>query len=421
MDTITILHTSDNHLMERQYGRSYRGDDMRKAFHAMIDIAIERKVTCIINGGDTFQFKRPGTRLQAVLLEAHGRLKSAGIPMYVVTGNHDASEPSLLEFPALQDWYGNLTRMPDEDALEVFRRERRLESMAGIVCIDNSRVRLPNGMTLAGFPACVDNNTMLAELRSNPADIVVWHGAVEEFVPFPMPNSLSMVYLDLPGIKAWLLGDIHLPGVKRTTEHDCLVAYPGPLEMCEKGEEAEKKVDIYTVKAGAPFPDPEFVRVPNRKALFLTVNDDTQADAACEKVMAALREHPGGILIYLSYDKKHREIVSRINSIIDPRTTVFLASQHKTEYRQRAGKMVSGGRPELAEVLAEVVPPGSRLNEICRSLAERGKNSRPILVEWIDQRLKALGADGVRPPEILQSAPAAPTAEITAATDNDLF
>jgi DNA repair exonuclease SbcCD nuclease subunit len=393
---------------------------MRKAFHAMIDIAIARKVTCIVNGGDTFQFKRPGTRLQAVLLEGHGRLKSAGIPMYVVTGNHDASEPSLLEFPALQDWYGNLTKMPDGEALDVFRRERRLESMTGIVCVDNARVRLPNGMTLAGFPACVDNNTMLAELRSNPADIVVWHGAVDEFVPFPMPNSLPMAYLDLPGIKAWLLGDIHLPGVQRTTEHDCLVAYPGPLEMCEKGEEAEKKVDIYKVTAGSPFPDPEFVPVPCRKVLFLTVNDDTQADDACEKVMATLREHPDGILIYMSYDKKHREIVSRVNSIIDPRTTVFIPAQHKTEYQQRASKMTSGGRPELSEVIAEVVPPGSRLNEICRSLAERGKNARPVIVEWIDQRLKELGADGVRSPEVTP-APAVAASPAVSVTTNDLF
>lgn len=400
-----ILHTADTHLMERQYGRSYRGEDFRRALHQVVDIAIEQKIDLIINSGDTFQFKRPGTRLQAVLLEIHGRLKTAGIPMYSVTGNHDASDPSLLEFPALQDWYGNLSKMPEVNAIETFRRERRLEKMTGIVCIDNARVTLPNGMVLAGFPAAVDNEMMLKELNERPADIVCWHGAVEEFVPFAMANSLTLADLDIAGVKAWLLGDIHLPGSMRTPVHGCLVSYPGPIEMCEKGEEADKKVDLYEPTDAGVFSPPTFVPLKTRPALFLTVADQAQADQACDQIALKLKEHPDGILIYMSYDRNHRDIVKRVNTLIDPRKTVFLAATYQSKHQSRLGKSKTDGRPELAEIVAEVVPNQSRLNQICLSLAQRGNATRLLLTEWVDERLRDLKIEDTSEKETTLPAP----------------
>lgn len=386
---LKLLHTADIHLRDRQYARSLRGDDFRNAFHKMIDVAIEEKVDAIINGGDTFQINRPGAKLQAILMEGHGRLVQAGIPMLSVTGNHDTSSPSFLEFPALADYYEGMTEMPEQSALADYLKGRSMENRAGIVCIDHSRYTLPNGMIVAGFPADVDNAEMLKELQEAPADIVVWHGAVNEFVPFPMNNSLDLVSLDIPGVKAWLLGDIHLPNFMRTPTTGAIVSYPGPIEFCESGENAVKKVDIYEVGDAGAFPDPRFVTLPGRPVVFLSVADEAQADQACAKVMETQAANPGkGMLVFLRYDKNARNVVHRLNAILDPRDSVLLSGVFQSRFLSTPGSSVAAAKPSMEEVVSEVVPDGSRLHNITLMLSRRGVNSRQLLSEWVDAQLQ---------------------------------
>jgi len=386
-----ILHTADLHLRDRQYARAFRGADFRAAMHRMIDLAVDQQVDAIINGGDTFQINRPGSRLQAVLMEAHGRLKKAGIPMLCITGNHDNADPSFLEFPALTDYFEALTGMPEPDQLNEFRRNRKLEGATGIVCIDNARVRLGN-WTIAGFPASVDSQEMLKLLAAEPADIVVWHGCVAEFVPFPSANSLALEDMALPGIRAWLLGDIHLRNRKRT-KSGVLVSYPGTLELCEKGEPAEKFVDIYTLPPEpSEFPEPQEVPMVTRPVLFLSVSDDNEADQACTKIQRTLLDNPGtGPLVFLSYDQHMRDVVGRINGLLDPKNSVFLSATFKSKFKSAPGKQETLGKPELAEVVAEVVPPNTDLHQVCLELARRDTNARQSLAEWVDKQLTAIG------------------------------
>jgi len=384
-----ILHTADIHLRDRQYARSFRGDDFRTALHRVIDIAIARKVDAIINGGDTFQTNRPSPRLQAILLEAHGRLTQAGIPMLSITGNHDAADPSYLEFPALYEYYKGMDRMPDEKEMDAYLADRKMIDRSGIVCIDNAVYTLPNGMTVAGYPAAVDNAAMLAEQEANPADIVAWHGAVAECVPFPMRNSLTLSDLDIPGVKAWLLGDIHLPSVMRTPQWGALVAYPGPIEFCEGGERAIKKVDIYPITSkDADFPDPEFIELPGRPVVFLTAADEAQADQACEKVQQTIRDNPGvGPLVFLRYDKAVSGIVTRLNDILDPKDSVFMSGVFQTKFQSTPGVGGQCLKPDMAEIVSEVVPVGTRLHQLAMQLSRRGVNPRQILTEWVDAQL----------------------------------
>ncbi len=168
---IKFMHTADWHIRDVQYGRRFRGEDYRKAIRQIVDLAIKNNVDFIVNGGDTLHLNRPSETMLEFLFEIHQSLRKAGIPMYTVTGNHDASDPSFLLFPSRQDQGGG---------------------NGGIVCIDNQIVE-HEGIRISGFPAIpfgprpdeqgernldVENGTTLLERihGCTPVDICVWHG-----------------------------------------------------------------------------------------------------------------------------------------------------------------------------------------------------------------------------------------------------
>lgn len=364
--SISFMHTADWHIMDIQYGRRFRGQDIRKAIMEAVDLAIYNKVDFILNGGDTLHFNRPSSEMLSFVFEVHKKLQDAGIPMFTVTGNHDGADPSFLTFPELAN--------PNP-------------GLGGVICLDNDEVVI-NGCRIHGFPAAVSFDQMVESVRNAAVmpDIVVWHGAVEDFVPFPMPGSGLMS--DLPeGPKAWLLGDIHLRGSKRTAA-GALVSYPGTIEMISRGEPAEKFVDIYNLAGewkDRPFPDPHPLQINTRPVVFLTVNDDAQADQALSRIREVTAENPGrSPLIFASFDNSQKAFVNRVLDIIDPRDTVFRAAVHRSGYKSGVAAGIQGAMPELRSVVDEVVPPGSPVNLLAHKLIQRDAKHRAEITMWVE-------------------------------------
>ena len=370
---IKFIHTADWHIRDMQYGRAFRGEDFRKAILSVVDIAVELEVDFIVNGGDTLHLNRPSETMIGFLCEVHKKLLNAGIPMYTVTGNHDTSSPSFLTLP---EW--------------VTDTRSNSEKPAGIVCVDHQVVE-HCGVRIAGFPAIPFSEMVkgVEEMTRKP-DVVLWHGAIEDFVPFPMKDSGLMCDLPLGGAKAWLLGDIHKRGRERHSDGS-LVSYPGPVEMCERGEQAEKFVDLYRLGAGwreLPFPDPIECPVDVRPAIFLNVADDAQADQALAKIRKVIRENPGrSPLIFCRYEKSQKVFVNRVREIIDPRDTVFRAASYSASYQGEVTRGEMGARPRLLDVVDEVVPPGSPINLLSRSLIAPDCRQRPEIVTWVENQL----------------------------------
>lgn len=384
--TVRFMHTADWHIRDIQYGRRFRGDDFRKSILEVIDLAIYNKVDFILNGGDTLHINRPSETMLEFLFEVHQKLKEANIPMFTVTGNHDASEPSFLRFP---------------------EKNSSNPGLGGIICIDNDVVTV-KGLRIAGFPAVpfgpkkeedgsrildLDKGTTLLERlsRMDPVDIVVWHGALEEFVPFPMRDSGSLSELPVDKAKAWLLGDIHLRARKRS-ESQVLFSYPGTVEMCERGEPAQKFVDIYELNEGwrdKPFPEPVELPIRTRPVIFLTVADEVEADQALSKIRQTVLDNPGcSPLIFARYAREHKSFVNRVNEIIDPRDTVFRAAPFQNAFRGQVHAGAAGTMPSLQDVVDEVVPPGSPVNELSRKLVFREAMIRHEITSWVEKTLQ---------------------------------
>lgn len=84
-----ILHLSDTHLGNRQYGSDTRRDDFARAFEAAIDRALEENVDAVIHTGDLFHRRTPSLPIVTDCIEILRKLADEDIPFYGIVGNHD--------------------------------------------------------------------------------------------------------------------------------------------------------------------------------------------------------------------------------------------------------------------------------------------------------------------------------------------
>ena len=84
-----ILHLSDTHLGNRQYGSDTRRDDFTRAFEAAIDRALEENVDAVIHTGDLFHRRTPSLPIVTECIEILRKLADEDIPFYGIVGNHD--------------------------------------------------------------------------------------------------------------------------------------------------------------------------------------------------------------------------------------------------------------------------------------------------------------------------------------------
>lgn len=87
----TFTHTADNHLGYEQYGYKERFNDFARAFHSVVQGAIERHADFFIVAGDLFNKRAIDAQTLMQAQEALQRLKDAGIPAIAIEGNHDRS------------------------------------------------------------------------------------------------------------------------------------------------------------------------------------------------------------------------------------------------------------------------------------------------------------------------------------------
>lgn len=164
-----ILHVSDTHFGNRQYGDDTRREDFADAFDAAIDLAIEEQVDAVIHTGDLFDDPQPGVSDVNRCLDTLAKLNDAGIPFYGIVGNHE--------------------RKLDEQWLDLIDRFDLVHHLDETLVLVNDDVAL-YGVDAIRAPSW---NTYEFELAEPPASadvtIVAMHHLFEELVP-PQSGSL---------------------------------------------------------------------------------------------------------------------------------------------------------------------------------------------------------------------------------------
>ncbi len=92
----TFIHFSDSHLgfsdleiFDENTKLNVREEDIYSAFAQVIEYAISNKVDFLIHSGDIFHRSTPQNRALVFLTEQLLKLEKAGIPIYIIAGNHD--------------------------------------------------------------------------------------------------------------------------------------------------------------------------------------------------------------------------------------------------------------------------------------------------------------------------------------------
>jgi exonuclease SbcD len=95
-DDLKILHFADLHLGVENYGHidpatglSTRLLDILESLDKLVDFAIREKVDLVLFCGDAYKNREPSQTHQREFAKRIGHLSEAGIPVFLLTGNHD--------------------------------------------------------------------------------------------------------------------------------------------------------------------------------------------------------------------------------------------------------------------------------------------------------------------------------------------
>lgn len=236
MTSFRFLHAADIHLDSPLYGLSrYDGlpvEDIRSAtraaFDNLIQLAIDELVDFVIIAGDLFDgdWKDMGTGLY--FARAMGRLNQAGIPAFVLAGNHDAESSITRTVP----WPPNVrqftSRRPETHLLPDLGVAIHGQSFATSAVTDN--------LALA-YPSAVDRAFNIGVLHTALAGRPGHHA----YAPCSVDD------LRARGYQYWALGHVHEFEIACT---DPYVVFPGNIQGRTIRETGAKGAVLVTVGDG---------------------------------------------------------------------------------------------------------------------------------------------------------------------------
>ena len=239
-----FLHVSDTHVGYATYhrvtpeGLNQREADFFDAFARAVDVAIQERVAFVLHSGDLFDSVRPTNRAISHVLAQARRLDEVGIPLVVISGNHEA--PRLRETGAVL---------------------RLLDFMPGVHAVYKGATEVVRigACAVHATPHAADNNALLEELRQVKPDpsarwnVATLHAGVVGVGDFRTGEFHEQVVPqnELPqGMDYTALGHYH-----RCTEIAPKVWYAGSTERCTFRELGEtKSVNLVDLARGTVTP-----------------------------------------------------------------------------------------------------------------------------------------------------------------------
>jgi DNA repair exonuclease SbcCD nuclease subunit len=268
----TFLHAADLHLGSPFQGLAGRDATLaarfaaasREAFQALVDRALDERVAFVVIAGDVYDGAWKDTSIGLFFSRETARLARAGIPVFLVAGNHDA-ESIVSQTIALPDGV-----------------HRFGSGKAETVRLDDHRVAL-HGLSFAtrdmrqnpvpAFPAPVDGWFNIGVLHTS------LEGAAEHIAYAPC----ALTDLVGRGYDYWALGHVHDFSVRHENPH---VVYPGNLQgrsIRECGPKGAVFVDVADGRVVA------LRTVHVDRARFAHAEVDASGLATAEDLTAALK------------------------------------------------------------------------------------------------------------------------------------
>ncbi len=314
---IKVMHFADTHFGVELYGRldpdtgmNTRLRDFKKSLLHAIDSALEAEVDLAVFAGDAYKNRDPRQTDQREFADCIRRLTNAGVPVVLLTGNHDMpairgranaieiyrtlgvtnvhvlSQKQILIVPTRAGKV-RIAALPYlMKGLSVAREEFQGKSL------DEIRLMLED--KYAGYVGDLAEEVrqaddtiptiLLGHFWANGAKLSAWQ---EGYFTRQEPQ-VALSVLTNPAFDYVALGHIHRHQDlnKNGQPH---VVYCGSPDRIDFGEKDETKgfVLIHLRKGGADY---EFVPVPESRA-FLEIEVDADCEDPTEKILSAIRRH----------------------------------------------------------------------------------------------------------------------------------
>ena len=259
-----ILHFSDLHIGVENYGRidpatglSTRLGDFLGALDQVVEYALSERVDLVLLAGDAYKGRDPSQTHQREFAARLYRIASAGIPVFLLVGNHDlpnaSSRANAVEiFPTLQVpnvYIGdNLqTYLVETPAgpLQIVavpwpRRGRLLtrEESRGLT-IDQVREEIEARMTEAIAQRVSDLDPAVPAILTGHVTVSGSTTGTERSMMLGNDHVLLASAVHRPELEYVALGHIHKHQVLR--REPPLMAYSGSLQRVDFSEEADEK------------------------------------------------------------------------------------------------------------------------------------------------------------------------------------
>jgi exonuclease SbcD len=369
---LKVVHFADLHLGVETYGRpdpatglSSRLLDFLAALDQLVDYALENKVDLVLFCGDAYKSREPTPTQQRELARRINRLAQGGVPVFLLTGNHDlpnafgrATATEIFDTLAIQrvhvSSHPDVYRIPTESGpLQIvtlpWLRRSALLSKEETKDLDFSQINQRMQEILTGIVAA-----SVQKLDPDLPAILAAHVWVvgaqvgsESGMTIGQEHTLLLSNIAHPAFDYVALGHIHRHQVLQ--QQPPPVVYAGSLERVNFGEEADDKgfyvVDIETDKeSGQRQVAFDFHPIAGRRFLTLNVNiepGETDPTAAVTSAIAGQAESiPDSIVrlnISLPAELENQLRESELRSALKEAHYFTIARDVKRESRLRLG------------------------------------------------------------------------------------
>ncbi len=236
MSSFRFIHAADLHLGSPFQGLALKDADLaelfveasRKAFAALVDEAVERKVDFFIVAGDVYDGDWKDNKIGLFFNREVARLERAGIPVFLLKGNHDA-ESVITRTITLPK---NVSEFPT--------------SKPGTFRLEHLKVAL-HGQGFAERSASENLALNYPRPEAGWFNIGVLHTSLTGREPHAPYAPCSVEDLRSRGYDYWALGHVHDFEI---VSQDPLVVFPGNLQGRSIRETGAKGAVLVTVEDG---------------------------------------------------------------------------------------------------------------------------------------------------------------------------
>ena len=271
---IKILHTADIHLDAPLKSLALRDPALRDTVEAatrtalsnLVDLALSQGVAALLIAGDLFDGRQRSASTAAFLIGQLDRLRTAGIAVFYIKGNHDAENPitGALELP---------------DNVHVFGvRNDKVELAEGVWI---------HGVSFAGRHAPQSLLANFAAPQPDAINIAMLHSSLGGAAGHDDYAPCSVSELQAMGFDYWALGHVHGWTVHSTSPW---VVMPGTPQGRDIGEAGPKFASLITIEEGRLTAEPVATSVVEFFAADLDVSGVQSDDDLRQMLRAFLGE-----------------------------------------------------------------------------------------------------------------------------------